>query len=139
MSAIGAAARYDPPALAAYPLPVEPVRPLPSRPERHSDRGEGAADPHRFELRGDRERDTAADVAPVEFAQSRPTVVPFPVQARRSADFTPFLAQQIAQQEAPVGETVDGGTAARAAAAYRQAAGDQDLVLGFVRSRRVTI
>lgn len=137
MSVSGAAIRYDLPPLAAYAQPVEPVRPLPDRPERNSDRGEGTQNTRRFELLHERRANSEATVQ--DEPRRRATVVPFPTRASRALDFAPFVAQQLAQQGEPEVAGIDGRASAQAAAAYRQAAGDTELVLGFVRPLRLSV
>lgn len=146
MTAIGTAIRYDQPIPAAFAQPVEPVRPIPSRPERQSDRGDGTGNARRFEYYRDRETEQRTPTQRQERDRQGGNVLPLPGRAQRAPDFTPFIAQQIAQEglgeEADNGveiETVDSRATARAAAAYLQASGDSALVLGPVGSRQLVV
>lgn len=144
MTAIGTAIRYDQPTPAAYTQPVEPVRPVPPRPERNSERGDSAGNARRFEYY--REREAEERLPSRQNVVSDGSILPLPGRASRAQAYTPFLAQQIAQEGldgqtsgAAQAEVIDGRTAARVAAAYRQASGDSELVLGFVRTRRLAV
>lgn len=139
MSTIGAAHRFDPPPLAVHAQPVEPVRPVVGRTERQSERGENTATAHRFALRDRSPQPANVDAAQLREPQQPATVVAFPQRARPALPYAPFLAQQIAQENEPDVESLDDRASRAAAAAYRQAAGDSDIVLGFVRPLRISI